>query len=249
MATEGRRVLIGFVERGAAMRRLSGYLAVMFLISSFAAVAQTAQPQASSGAVVANADVVAMVKAGLDEAVIIAKIRHSPVSFDVSTAGLIDLKNSGVPSSIVTVMLERPQGAPAGAPPPKETAAQPQPVEKKATSLQEVSKVWIKADSEVLRVTIQKRLEEQRGPAVALSEGEADATFSFATDCGAQTISMWSGANFCTCEGSLTIEAAGKQLWTDLEHERSANAAKASKKLAEQMTENFVRAWLKAKGK
>ncbi len=232
------------------MRRLTGYLAVVLIVLSLGTFAQTAPPTKGASSVLTNADVIAMAKAGLDEAVIVAKIRHSPVSFDVSTNGLIELKNSGVPSSIVTVMLERPEGAPANVSSQKELTAPPPPTaQKKTVSLQEVGKIWIKADSEVLRVVIQKRLEEMHGPALASSESEADATFSFATDCGAQTISMWSGANFCTCEGSLTIEAAGKQLWTGLEHERSANAAKASKKLAEQMTENFVRDWLRARAK
>lgn len=232
------------------MKKLLAILSLPFLFLSLSAIAQTAQTVASSSNKLVNADVISMVKAGLDERVIVAKIKHSPVSFDVSTDGLIGLQKAHVPPYIVTVMIERPSGPPLSIKSSQNESSAQSPKEvKKATSLKEVKKVWIKADSEVLRETIRQKLKALGGPMVASRESDAEATFSFATDCGAQTISMWSGANYCTCEGSLTIEAADKQLWSDLEHERSANASKASKKLAVRMTKDFVREWLKVRGK
>lgn len=53
-----------------------------------------------------NADIVEMVKAGLSEEVILAKIRVCGCQFDTSTAALSRLKASGVPDSIVVAMIQ-----------------------------------------------------------------------------------------------------------------------------------------------
>lgn len=194
-----------------------------------------------------NHDVVAMVQAGLDKEVVIEKIRHSTVAFDCSTEGLVALKKDGVPTDVVKVMIDRPSGAPVTK--VEAEAGSSSIPGKKITSLTQVNKVAIRADSEVLRIAIEERLKELGGPAVAAGTTDADATLSFATDCGAQTISMWSGANYCTCEGSLSLVAEGGRLWTNMEKERSANAAKASKKLAEHMVKKFVSDWKRARGR
>jgi hypothetical protein len=65
--------------------------------------------------VLTNDSVMAMVKAGLAESVIIEKIRASPRKFDTSTDGLIKLKAAGVPDKIVEAMISG--GAPAAAAP------------------------------------------------------------------------------------------------------------------------------------
>jgi hypothetical protein len=49
--------------------------------------------------------VVAMVKAGLGAETIIAKIRATPNTFDLSTAQLIALKQAGVPDAVIAAML------------------------------------------------------------------------------------------------------------------------------------------------
>ena len=68
--------------------------------------------------VVTNQDIISMTKAGLDQNIIINKIRTSNAKFDLSTNGLIELKKENVPDLVVHVMLEansRKPGTPAPA--------------------------------------------------------------------------------------------------------------------------------------
>ena len=62
-----------------------------------------------------NQSVVEMVKAGLSERVIIAKIRTSPTSFDTSTDALIALKKNGVPEKVIEAIMSPTGPAPAAA--------------------------------------------------------------------------------------------------------------------------------------
>jgi hypothetical protein len=66
-----------------------------------------AQPaQAASGAVVLqNQDIIKMVKAGLDDAIIMAKIAGSKCQFDTSTDALIQLKQSGVSAAVLKAVV------------------------------------------------------------------------------------------------------------------------------------------------
>ena len=64
---------------------------------------QTAQGAAA--AVLQNQDVIKMVKAGLDDALIIAKIGSSKCQFDTSTDALIQLKQSGVSGAVLKVVV------------------------------------------------------------------------------------------------------------------------------------------------
>jgi hypothetical protein len=68
---------------------------------------------AAAGAqeVLSNDSVIAMKKAGLSDAVILAKIRSSPSKFDTSTQGLVALKQAGLSDSIIEAMVGA--GAPA----------------------------------------------------------------------------------------------------------------------------------------
>jgi hypothetical protein len=62
--------------------------------------------QAASGAaVLQNEDIIKMVKAGLDEAIILAKIGGSKCQFDTSTDALIQLKGSGVGTAVIKAMV------------------------------------------------------------------------------------------------------------------------------------------------
>jgi hypothetical protein len=62
--------------------------------------------QVASGAVVLqNQDIIKMVKAGLDEAIIVAKIGGSKCQFDTSTDALIQLKGSGVSAAVLKAMV------------------------------------------------------------------------------------------------------------------------------------------------
>jgi hypothetical protein len=65
-----------------------------------------AMTQAATTAKITNARVVEMAKMGLDDDVIIARIKHSTCDFQLSDSDLMELKKSGVSSKVVAVMLE-----------------------------------------------------------------------------------------------------------------------------------------------
>lgn len=81
-----------------------------------------------------------MVEAGLDEELIVAKIRSSKTNFDLSTQALITLNKKGVSKRIIRVMMDpsapdlQPQPAPS-VQPTTTTAAPADPVAKKETEL------------------------------------------------------------------------------------------------------------------
>jgi len=62
------------------------------------------QPAAPSK--ITNARVVEMAKMGLDDDIIIARIKHSACEFQLADTDLLDLKKSGVSSKVVAAMLE-----------------------------------------------------------------------------------------------------------------------------------------------
>jgi hypothetical protein len=62
--------------------------------------------------VLTNDTVVTMVKAGLSESVILAKIRSSASKFDLRTDALVALKNAGIPDRVIEAMMS--QGNPVG---------------------------------------------------------------------------------------------------------------------------------------
>ena len=66
---------------------------------------QTA-PGTAAGLPLQNQDVTKMVKAGLDDALIIAKIGSSKCQFDTSTDALIQLKQSGVSAAVLKAVME-----------------------------------------------------------------------------------------------------------------------------------------------
>jgi hypothetical protein len=56
-----------------------------------------------------NKDVVQMVKSGLGEEIVVAKIRSSPSNFDTSPAALTQLKSEGVPDKVILAMVNGPE--------------------------------------------------------------------------------------------------------------------------------------------
>jgi hypothetical protein len=117
-----------------------GFCLLVFL--SVSATAQTPSNNASGGvqapapaagteksaapAPLTNDDVEAMVRAGLDAEIIVAKIRSSPTHFDTSPASLEKLKQDGVPATVILAMVN------AGAS-PSTGAASPAPAAPAAT--------------------------------------------------------------------------------------------------------------------
>jgi len=63
-------------------------------------------PPEDGGAALRNEDVVKMAKAGLDDGIIISKIKSSRTQFDTSPDALIALKTSGVSSAVLRAMTE-----------------------------------------------------------------------------------------------------------------------------------------------
>lgn len=79
---------------------------------------------AAAQEVLTNESVIAMKRAGFSDAVILAKIRNSQSKFDVTTRGLLTLKESGVSDQVIEAMLGH--GAPgATASPPVATPVSP----------------------------------------------------------------------------------------------------------------------------
>src|SRR5215469_74027 len=74
-----------------------------------------AMPVGKAQEVMTNDSVISMVKAGLPDSVIIAKIRASERKFDTSTDGLVKLKAAKVPDSVIEAMISGGAAAPAAA--------------------------------------------------------------------------------------------------------------------------------------
>ena len=105
------------------------------LLASWCGAHFTAQGAEEKAEILDNSDVVRLVTAGLSSELIVAKIEQSECKFDVSTDALIGLKKSGVPSKVLTAMIERnTQGRKAQGTDPGATANRSPPVK---PSLQE----------------------------------------------------------------------------------------------------------------
>jgi hypothetical protein len=75
---------------------------VLILTFSFLTVCLSAQIKPDT---LTNETVLKLLKAGFEPSVIIIKIKHSPVKFDVSTDGLIKLNSNGVPADVINAMI------------------------------------------------------------------------------------------------------------------------------------------------
>jgi hypothetical protein len=77
--------------------------------------AQTAKPNTKP---LTNADVLDMLKAGLSQEIVVAKINASACEFDTSPAALKALKSANVPDAIILAMVKAGSGpaAPEGKP-------------------------------------------------------------------------------------------------------------------------------------
>jgi hypothetical protein len=64
------------------------------------------------------ADIKALAKAGVSDEVIISQIRNSGTVYHLSTAEIIDLKNSGVSEQVIDFMINTPNANYSSAPPP-----------------------------------------------------------------------------------------------------------------------------------
>jgi hypothetical protein len=91
--------------------------ALFFAVFVMASLLMTRSAAVDAQEVLTNESVVEMVKAGLSERVIIAKIRNSPTKFDTQTDALIALKKNGVPEKVIEAIMSPSAPAAAAAPP------------------------------------------------------------------------------------------------------------------------------------
>lgn len=95
------------------MKPAGAMLVLIFIV--MAAVSPPAAQQALT-----NDDVMEMLRAGLPDSVIVAKIRTSPSRFDLGTDALIALKRAGASERVLEAVLAA--AAPSTSPPPSATA-------------------------------------------------------------------------------------------------------------------------------
>ena len=85
------------------MIKLAGGLSILLCAALFARQAQQSLPQKNP--LLTNAEIVKMVKAGLQESTILSVIAASDSDFDVSVDGLLALKEAGVSGPVMDAML------------------------------------------------------------------------------------------------------------------------------------------------
>ncbi|HZX57963.1 MAG TPA: YXWGXW repeat-containing protein, partial [Mucilaginibacter sp.] len=62
--------------------------------------------------VLTNRAIIQLYRAGISKSVIAAKINNTACNFDLSTNGLVDLKDNGIPDDLVTDMINKGNAAP-----------------------------------------------------------------------------------------------------------------------------------------
>ena len=92
------------------MRPFYTVLLLIFLSCTTLASQDTHTPKASAKSLT-NVDVLEMLRAGLSQEIVIAKIAASACDFDTSPAALKELKASGVPDAVILAMVQAPAGS------------------------------------------------------------------------------------------------------------------------------------------
>lgn len=100
-----------------------------------AIAATPATTQSASSTKITNARVVEMAKLGLDDDVIIARIKHGTNEFQLSDNDLVELKKAGVSSKVVAAMLD-------SSPIPDPAASSPEPSDGKIRVFVTDSQSW-----------------------------------------------------------------------------------------------------------
>jgi hypothetical protein len=106
------------------MRPLALLSVILFsTLTPLPVFSQNAQPTSNQGEDFNNARVIEMTKLGLDDDIIIAKIKHATVHFQLDDDDLVALKKAGVSSKVVTAMMDaNPGSTPQAAVPPVSTS-------------------------------------------------------------------------------------------------------------------------------
>ncbi len=85
----------------------------------------SAQSKAAREEILTNDSIIQLLKAGLDEDLIISKIQGTNHNFDVSTGGMVALKQAGASSRLIQVMMDPSKRV---APKAGTETAEPQPI-------------------------------------------------------------------------------------------------------------------------
>jgi hypothetical protein len=159
----------------------------------------------------------------------------------------LTLKNAHVPSPVVSIMIKRPKGpVPQN---PRADIVQRPTSNQCITSISEINTILIKAPTEAIRTAAENIITKLNGPTINPDNIGHDAILIIGINAGEQTLSWWTGANYCTAIGSVALESGGKRIWIATDKERAANAAKAALKMTERMAAKFVKEWQAAKKK
>jgi len=119
--------------------RFTAVMATVAMLSVFAGVGRGGQAAAQPKPLV-NADVVKMVKAGLDEDTIVLAIQNKPSAFETNPEQLISLKEQGVTQAVLKAMLNASQPVPAA---PVSAEAQPPQPGQQTPADQPAEGVWV----------------------------------------------------------------------------------------------------------
>ena len=92
---------------GEKMKKLN-FLFVLFLLFSFCFILNSSAPAQEE--VMTNNEIISLANAGLNNPIIVNKIRTSKSNFDTSTDALIKLKKVGIGDEIINAMLEAKSG-------------------------------------------------------------------------------------------------------------------------------------------
>jgi S1-C subfamily serine protease len=87
-------------------KTISYFLTLSLLVSVFLLASSTQTLLAQSQEKLTNKDVIELVKTGISNEIITAKIKASKTEFDTSPTALQELKKEGVPDAIILVMLQ-----------------------------------------------------------------------------------------------------------------------------------------------
>jgi hypothetical protein len=151
--------------------------------------------EADGARVLANADVVQMLKAGFSDDAAIAVIQKAKTRFDLSPAALAELRYAGVSNSVIVAMVESAGGVPNAPAPPAPIPAPPAPVV--APTPQPPPEPPPLEDAN--REENENKHDFRRGGVFGLSLG---GTYAFATSEGADEMDTRFG-------GSLGLQAGG----------------------------------------
>jgi len=137
---------------------------IVFGLLQFFISTATAQEK-TDNTVLTNSNIIELVKAGLSESIILAKIKNSKSEFDTSSSALIKLKENGVSDNLVTAMIE--------VKPKSNNSIKSETVSKNPLDIKDAvgkRKVFVESDDARSQLTLNAKLKEKGFEVVSKSE-------------------------------------------------------------------------------